>query len=294
VHADGSFEPLDGLIHLDAVGRADREAIEASVRHYEAAGSSRREAAERYVRESAFTFLNRLAALKLMEHHSRALIQPSVGAGDQSKGFQQFSLVSPEAVRAQPGPSTGLGTEGGYRLYLELLFDDLDQALGVLFDRTLPTSILFPTQSCLQEVLAQLNGSVPEAAWAEGETIGWVYQYFTPTELREQARKASSAPRSGYELAFRNQFYTPRYVVAFLADNTLGRLWWEMRGGETALAEQCRYLVKRGDVKREGVKRDPRALRILDPACGAPRGAIKQYLKGKEVSRKVNSMPQYC
>ena len=33
---------------------------------------------------------------------------------------------------------------------------------------------------------------------------------------------------------------------------------------------------------------------VLDPTCGAPRGAIKQYLKGKEVIRKVSSMPQYC
>jgi hypothetical protein len=33
---------------------------------------------------------------------------------------------------------------------------------------------------------------------------------------------------------------------------------------------------------------------ICDPACGAPRGAIKQYLKGKETIRKVSSMPQYC
>ena len=36
------------------------------------------------------------------------------------------------------------------------------------------------------------------------------------------------------------------------------------------------------------------AIKVLDPACGAPRGAIKQYLKGKEVIRKVSSMPQYC
>jgi len=33
--------------------------------------------------------------------------------------------------------------------------------------------------------------------------------------------------------------------------------------------------------------------KIYDPACGAPRGAIKQYLKGASV-RKVSSMPQYC
>ncbi|MDY6876096.1 MAG: SAM-dependent methyltransferase [Chloroflexota bacterium] len=285
IHADGAFEPLESLAHLDAVGRADRRAIEAAICHEEAVGAGRREAVERYVRESAFTFLNRLAALKLMEHPDRTLIQPSVGAGDQSKGFQQFSLISPEAMRAQP--------DGGYRLYLELLFDDLSQTLGVLFDRTLPTSILFPTQSCLQEVLDLLNDPALEAVWAEDETIGWIYQYFTPTELREEARKASSAPRNSYELAFRNQFYTPRYVVAFLVDNTLGRLWWEMRIGDTRLTKQCRYLIRLDDTRKDRLtiddlrltneqtienrksqivnrnKRDPRELRILDPAGGS-------------------------
>ncbi|MCP4549291.1 MAG: SAM-dependent methyltransferase [bacterium] len=264
VHAGGAFEPLESLTYLDAVGRADREAIKAAVRHDEAAGIDRQAAVERYVRESAFTFLNRLAALKLIEHPSRALIRPSVGSGDQSKGFQEFGLLSPEAMRGQ--------SDGGYRLYLELLFDDLGQTLGVLFDRTLPTSILFPTQPCLREALNLLNDPALETIWGEDETIGWIYQFFTPTELREQARKASGAPRSSYELAFRNQFYTPRYVVNFLVDNTLGRLWWEMREGETRLAELCGYLVRREDVKREGVKRekrDPRELRVLDPAGGS-------------------------
>ena len=69
--------------------------------------------------------------------------------------------------------------------------------------------------------------------WSQDETIGWVYQYFTPKELRDQARKESAAPRNSYELAFRNQFFTPRYVVEFLTDNTLGRIWYEMRKGET-------------------------------------------------------------
>ena len=66
-------------------------------------------------------------------------------------------------------------------------------------------------------------------------------------ELRDRARKESQAPRSSYELAFRNQFYTPDYVVRFLVDNTLARTWYEMRGGNTRLAEQCEYLVRRPD-----------------------------------------------
>jgi type I restriction enzyme M protein len=56
------------------------------------------------------------------------------------------------------------------------------------------------------------------------------------------------------------EFYTPRSVVSLLVDIL------DPQEGET----------------------------VYDPACGAPRGAIKQYLKGKEAIRKVSSMPQYC
>jgi len=74
-----------------------------------------------------------------------------------------------------------------------------------------------------------------------------VYQYYTPKELRDQARKESQAPRNSYELSFRNQFYTPDYVVRFLTDNTLGRTWYEMRQGNTRLTDECAYLVRRPD-----------------------------------------------
>lgn len=260
VHEDGSVEPLESLVHLDAVGKADRRAIEQALAHYEAVDASRTQALTRYVRESAYTFLNRLAALKLMEDLSRGLIQPSIHGTTQAKGFQQFAMLSPAALQAEP--------DGGYRFYLQLLFDDLAQTLGVLFDRSLPTSILFPTEPCFQEVLKLLNAPELAGIWGEDETIGWIYQYFTPGEQREEARAASSAPRTSYELAFRNQFYTPRYVVAFLADNALGRLWWEMRGGETHLTEQCAYLITHA-APTPRPKQDPRELRVIDIAAGS-------------------------
>jgi hypothetical protein len=124
----------------------------------------------------------------------------------------------------------------------------------------------------------------------EDEAIGWVYQYFTPKELRDKSRKESQTPRNSYELAFRNQFYTPRYVVQFLVDNTLGRTWYEMRQGDTALSDMCTYLVYRpnevflmkGEREPQAVdgvdgpifvphraKKDPREIRVLDPACGS-------------------------
>ncbi|WP_157437599.1 Eco57I restriction-modification methylase domain-containing protein [Actinoplanes subtropicus] len=71
-------------------------------------------------------------------------------------------------------------------------------------------------------------------------------------------------------MAIRNQFFTPRYVVQFLTDNTLGRIWYEMRGGDTALKDRCEYLVHRSDEQLpHRPKKDPRDIRILDPACGS-------------------------
>ncbi len=267
IRLDGSLERLESLEHLDAAGKAERQSIEASLQHEKIQEKELSTAIKRFVRESAFTALNRLAALKLMEHPSRGLIPETVGQKELSKGFRQFMMIAPEALRNK--------ADGGYRLYLELLFDDLGQALGVLFDRALPQSILFPSSACLAQILDQLNQPELADVWAEDETIGWIYQYFTPPELRDQVRKESSAPRNSNELAFRNQFYTPRYVVEFLTDNTLGRLWYEMRQGETQLAEKCQYLIRRETGARE--KTDPRLLRVLDPACGSGHFLLYAY-----------------
>src|SRR5205085_5254812 len=99
----------------------------------------------------------------------------------------------------------------------------------VLFSPDDIASRLFPPHRVIESVLGQLNSPDLQSICKEDETIGSVYQYFTPKELRDKARKESSAPRNSYELAFRNQFFTPRYVVEFLTDNTLGRTWYEMR-----------------------------------------------------------------
>ena len=114
-----------------------------------------------------------------------------------------------------------------------------------------------------------LNAAELDGVWGEDETIGWVYQFFNSGDERKKMRDESQAPRNSRELAVRNQFFTPRYVVQFLTDNTLGRTWLQMRGGETALADRCAYLVRDGKPRRHVPKKDPRDLKVLDPACGS-------------------------
>jgi hypothetical protein len=84
-------------------------------------------------------------------------------------------------------------------------------------------------------------------------------------------RKASPAPRNSRELAVRNQFFTPRYVVEFLVDNTLGRLWFNWIGGATSLRDRCQYMLVKFDEWPAAAERlhDPRTIKLLDPACGS-------------------------
>src|SRR5690606_21858830 len=190
----GQIDPPERVATLrtNPVRARERQEIEAAIRHLlptpggtKVGAEPRRtewaEAIERFGREVAFTYLNRLAALKMME--TRKLIPESVSQGTDSLGFKLFQQVNPELTRVCP--------DNGYRRYLELLLDEAATGIRVLFDRSLPHSVLFPSASTLQQVLELVNQESLAPVWSEEETLGWIYQYFTPKELREQVRKES-------------------------------------------------------------------------------------------------------
>ncbi len=293
----GNIIPLDQL-KVDDTRRETARVLRQTFDHYLASMPDAKPAVvlDRIVREQAFTILNRLVALRMCE--ARDLLKESIGSGTNSQGFQLFQRLA----------GAGLGeTAETYRAYVLSVFDEFAVDLGVLFERFSPMGLLFPSETSLLGVLGLIDDPELAELWGEDETIGWLYQYFNSKEERKKMRDESSAPRNSRELAVRNQFFTPRYVVEFLTDNTLGRIWYEMRKGATALKEQCRYLVRRpteiflgpGDVspaaselaEGQGAGRvpdlsqsellkqpvhiphrplkDPREIRLLDPACGS-------------------------
>lgn len=289
----GDVTPIDRLTAVDDRRRETAKILRETLDYYLAGnskvdGKANRDVLDRIVREQAFTVLNRLCALRMSE--ARGLVLESIAKGYQSKGFQLYARLAGSA----------LGETGeAYRMYLISLMDEFAVDLPVLFDRFSPQGRLFPREAVLLKLLELINDAEIDSLWTEDETIGWIYQYFNSKEERKAMRDASSAPRNSRELAVRNQFFTPRYVVEFLTDNTLGRIWYEMTKGETALKDTCRYLVRRpteiflneGEEAPEQSKtdenlsqedllhqpvyiphrplKDPREIKMLDPACGS-------------------------
>ena len=270
-HLEGIFDILatgevaaTGGPHLSGREHLARKKILAAIDHKRAAGMSAAAAVGDYVRDAAFTTLNRFVALKMLE--ARELVQECVSKGEQSSGYKEFCGMAP-GLALLPG-------DAGYRLYIERLFDELSTEVKVLFDRRDLASIIWPKRATFDELLAVLNALDLASVWAKDETLGWVYQYFNSRADIDHARYDEKgrpkAPQNTRELAVRNQFFTPRYVVQFLTDNTLGRIWYEMRGGDTKLIECCEYLVRRPEETWEPrVKKDPRDIKTLDPACGS-------------------------
>ena len=293
----GSVASVNSLTHLNNRQRQTANILRDTLAHYLATTHGKgekdqtKQALSRIVREQAFTVLNRLAALRMAE--ARGFLLETIVKGYNAKGFQLYKQLAGGA----------LGETGeAYRTYLYSVFDEFSLDLTVLFDRHSAQGRLFPRESALLELLDLINHHEIEPLWAEDETIGWIYQYFNSQEERKKMRAESQAPRNSRELAVRNQFFTPRYVVEFLTDNTLGRIWHEMTQSNTCLVDSCRYLVRRpteiflkpGEQAPEQAEvagkaealsqeellkqpvyithraiKDPRCIRMLDPACGS-------------------------
>lgn len=278
----GEVTPMERLKHLDDRQRNTSEVLRQTLAHYlgaDADDTSHRIAVlDRMVREQAFTVLNRLAALLMME--SRGQLIESVSKCYQSRGYQLYSRIA----------GVALGETGqAYQVYLFSVFDELAQELPALFDRYAANGLLFPGETALRALLDELNHFEIEPLWAEDETVGWIYQYFNSKEERKAMRDASQAPRNSRELAVRNQFFTPRYVVEFLVDNTLGRLWFNATGGQTSLRDSCQYLlVKPNEQPPAAIKlRDPRTLKLLDPACGSMHFGLYAFDLFEEIYREA-------
>ena len=152
-----------------------------------------------------------------------------------------------------------------YRGYLRLCGDELAADAPVLFDPRNPLLALEPSTAAFDELVALLADPGTTEIWAASDTLGWSYQFFNTGDERRQMREAA-APRNSRELAVRNQFFTPRYVVDFLVQNTLGRRLIE-NDPASPLLDQLPLLVD--PPKAPGPVLPLDQVKCLDPACGS-------------------------
>ena len=264
---------------------ADREIwrrVVTVVKQRKQEGRSLQEASQDYVRESAFTFLNRLVGLKCLE--VRGIIDEVVTTrdvyGGRSKAPRDYREAHPRQARA-PDDALPACLEAVCRRVN-------DELIGYLFDPDDDHSLVWPRYAVLKDCIGKING-LDEAVWQEDEIIGWIYQFYNAEE--KAAVRKRGKPQTPHDVAVINQFFTPRWIVKFLVDNTLGRLWLEMHPGSERVRRKCDYLVPEplptdGTEQEGGFALDPGSpvnnpeaeprreekplpqIKLLDPACG--------------------------
>ena len=265
------------IVHTARMLRERLKHLQASLPETES--DKERLAVGQLIAEQAFTQLNRFCALRMCEE--RDLILESIRSGYDAVGFQSYDAIA---------QTVGVSKYNRYKWYLHSIFDELSIELPAVFDRYSPYGLIFPDESTLLKLIELINDSqlsdwydeqngTTVNFWKEDETLGWMFQYYNSLEERRKMRDESNKPRNSREMAVRNQFFTPEYVVRFLTDNSLGRIWYEMTGGQSRIGEeQCRYMVRRPDEKiKERAIKEPTDILSLDPTCGSMHFGLYLY-----------------
>jgi hypothetical protein len=220
------------------------------VAHLRTLGEDPASAVARLLREAAFTHVNRLIAIRVAE--AIRLLPESLANGPQSRGFMDLGEIMPM-----------LATD--YRGYLRLCGDELAADAPVLFDPRNPLLALEPSTAAFDELVTYLADPGTADIWVATDALGWAYQFFNTADERREMREAQ-APRNSWELGVRNQFFTPRYVVDFLTQNTIGRRLIES-DPESSLLNELPMLVD--PPSEPGSRLDLADVKCLDPACGS-------------------------
>lgn len=249
IHSDGTIEEEQDLSD-DASGRTTRRELVEIIDHIRTLGESQSDAVARLLREATFTHLNRLLAIRIAE--AIDLLPESLANGQQSRGFRDLGEIMPVLAEDYWG-------------YLLLCGDELSADAPALFDPRNPLLALAPSTPAFDEIVALLSDSEAVPLWLAPDALGWAYQFFNTGDER-RAMREESAPRSSRELAVRNQFFTPRYVVDFLVQNTLGRRLIENDPTSPLLGELS-LLVD--PPTAPGPALDLNETTVLDPACGS-------------------------
>jgi hypothetical protein len=214
-------------------------------------------AREKFIEEASFTTLNRLVGIKVMECRgfiNRTVITKKSSTADKSEEHFLYLNAHPEKIKE---PGQGINT------VVEKSQQQLASEIPQLYREN--RYGIFPRDSDTMAVIDLIN-SVPDEEWEKDDVIGWTYQYY---HIPERQKLKQTKQKIDHEsVKYQSQQYTPRWVVKYLVDNTLGRLYLEMYPN-SILYEELDIPIPQSDLKQTREPKKLEEIKILDPACGS-------------------------
>ena len=239
--------------------------------------------------EVAYTWFNRFIALRFMEVNN--YLPSHIRVFSDASGAFKPEILNDVLHLDLPGLDSGKvaeyiesnDTEALYRYLLLTQCNALNSALPVMFERMGGyTEMLLPNNILRQDsVLGHMVSDIPEEDWQDAvQIIGWLYQYYN-TELKDDtfAQLKKNVKITKERIPAATQLFTPDWIVRYMVENSLGRLWLEghpnaeLRGGWKYYLDEAKQgpevetqLTK---LREEYKTIKPEEIKVIDPCMGS-------------------------
>ena len=238
---------------------------------------------EAFCEAEAYGWFNRFAAIRYMELHGFLPSRVRMLSGvDGSFDPQCLRAVGELDLPGLDVPATlqlivQNQADEAYRDILVAQCNELTDCLSEVFGRvggsdalTLPDGLLLRGE---HDFLYHLVTDIPESDWQDVEVLGWMYQFYN-SERKEDFFKSKRKAEAA-DIAPATQLFTPEWIVRYMVENSLGRLWMLNRP-DSRLRDRMEYYVE-PDAEHEDFIRveSPEDITLCDPACGS--GHILSY-----------------
>lgn len=225
---------------------------------------------------AAYTWFNRIVAIRFMDARGwlpsrmRMLSRADGSHGSEAvENALDVEIATADTDRIAELKMAGLD-EPLWRYLFMAQCEELADCLPGVFERVGGAMELLLPQGLMMSdgVVGKLNAVLADEDWREGVTVlGWMYQYYNADvkdEFFKAKRKAAAA-----DIAPATQLFTPEWIVRYMVQNSLGRLWMLNNPG-SSLRERMEYYIE-PDTEHEDFIRisSPEEITICDPACGS-------------------------
>ncbi len=236
-----------------------------------------------FCEQQAYSWFNRFAAIRYMECHG--FLSHGVRIFSNSEGkfepdclhmASELDLPGLDASEALDLMAAG-DDEALFRRIIVAQCNELAECLPTVFDHvddayalTLPDNLLGRGE---HDALFHLVTDIDESVWNDRKTLGWMYQFYN-SELK-QAFLDSKKKAMLEDIAPATQVFTPDWIVRYMVENTLGRLWM-LNHPDSQLKNKMPYYIEPDGSNEDFIRiSSPEEITFCDPACGS--GHILDY-----------------
>lgn len=246
----------------------------------------------------AYSWFNRLCAIRYMEckgllDHGRRVLSSADGSAGLPQILEECLDIELPNLDASRVAELKLDGNKDEELYRELLLAQchaLNQVMPLLFEQVSDESeLLLPDNlTKTDSLIRDLVSSIPEEDWSDVQIIGWLYQFY----ISEKKDQVIGKVVKSEDIPAATQLFTPNWIVKYLVQNSVGRLWM-MAQPESTLASEWEYYIQPAEqtdevnaqlkqlidvrISEDGDTLNPESITVLDPACGSGHILVEAY-----------------